>query len=352
MIGALAPAEEEVLGALRRAYRHPTAGGRRPRLTDLVKLAEGWECDVYSFHATGEGSEEAAGKRRILKLFLGAGVDAKCQRECRVLRFLPRVGIPVPAVLGAGPASSPFGKPFVILEESAGELLGDVFMRANAARRGELVSLFCALLVRLHAVAWEPLLDEPLPFAAGDPFGYLTFCLGEAEEKIQRFAKQEFLPLLEWLRGRLAEVPCPRLSLLHGDYHDSNVLLSAAGAPAILDWTGSGIGDFRRDLATTLLLVDHRGFSQLRQAVLAEYERIARKPVDHLEFFDVLAMTQRLLNISCLLDQGGASLGLRPGVEVKIREDCEHVTALASQLRERTGISLPELDRRLKDPAA
>lgn len=66
------------------------------------------------------------------------------------------------------------------------------------------------------------------------------------------------------LHGRLAHVPVPDLglderfgpptSLLHGDFHPDNVLLTDAG-PVVIDWDNVGLGPAAADVAHTWLIV-------------------------------------------------------------------------------------------------
>jgi Ser/Thr protein kinase RdoA (MazF antagonist) len=160
------------------------------------------------------------------------------------------------------------------------------------------------------------------------------------------------MPVLSWLRDRSASVPCARLSVLHGDYHEANLLLAEDGSPAIIDWGGSRIGDRRCDLAWTLLLVATGRLPELRPILLHEYERLAGRELERLEYFDVLAAMRRLLNTSISASHGAESLGMRPGAEARMQQDSTHLAAVYTLLVERTGIMLAEFDSRFRERAA
>jgi aminoglycoside phosphotransferase (APT) family kinase protein len=307
------------------------------RLLGCEKIAEGWECDVYGFALA---AQEAA-RELVLKIYLGNRATAKCTLEFELMGALRQRGVPVPAVLESGGEGSPFAAPYIVMERAAGRLAGDVFAAAaEEGERGALIHQFCRLLVDLHALDWRSFAGV-LPFAAGSPAAFIDHELRMAEEKIARFAKPEFTPVLSWLRERSEGVPCARLSVLHGDYHEANLLLAADGTPAIIDWSGARIGDRRYDLAWTLLLVATGRQRELRPVLRREYERLAGGELDQLEYFDVLAALRRLLNTSISASHGAESLGMRPGAETLMQQDLDHLRAVYSLLVERTGIELP-----------
>jgi aminoglycoside phosphotransferase (APT) family kinase protein len=324
---------------------YPAFPGSPPeRLLTCEKIAEGWECDVYAFALAPEaGSEdERSGSARdlVLKIYLGNRATAKCTREFELMGALRQRGVPVPAVLRSGGESSPFAAPYVVMERAAGRLAGDVFAAAAEDERGALIHQFCRLLVDLHALDWRGFASA-LPFAADSPGAFIDHELSTAEEKTARFAKPEFTPVLSWLRERSRGVPCARLSVLHGDYHEANLLLAADGTPAIIDWSGARIGDRRCDLAWTLLLVATGRQQELRPLLRREYERLAGGELDQLEYFDVLAALRRLLNTSISASHGAESLGMRPGAEAFMQQNRDHLRAVYGLLVERTGIELP-----------
>ena len=340
-----------IRAALRRLYET----GPRPaaRLAACEKIAEGWECDVFCFVLeTGHGRER---ERRpfILKVYLGDRADEKSRRELDFLALLGEAGAPVPAVLRSGGGDSPLGRPFLVLERIEGRLAGEVFGETAPENRPTLVTLFCRLLIDLHTLDWRPFAAAGwLSFPADDPFAFVRQELSVLESKIERFGKGEFLTVLGWLRDRSARVPCRRLSVLHGDYHESNLLLRPDGAPAIIDWGGAGIGDARSDLAWTLLLVGAGQPPGVREMVLAEYERLAGAQVEDLDVFDVLAAARRLLHLSIARSHGAAALGMRPGAEVRMMTKVAHLKDVHDLLRRYTDLAIPEIERLLAGSAA
>lgn len=65
------------------------------------------------------------------------------------------------------------------------------------------------------------------------------------------------VPVADWMPRR-ADQTDVRPGVVHGDLHPDNVMLTADG-PVLIDWTRSGIGDRRMDLAHTWLIVAELG---------------------------------------------------------------------------------------------
>ena len=66
------------------------------------------------------------------------------------------------------------------------------------------------------------------------------------------------VPVANWMPGRATEQTGLRPGVVHGDLHPDNVMLTADG-PVLIDWTRSGSGDRRMDLAQTWLIVAELG---------------------------------------------------------------------------------------------
>jgi hypothetical protein len=79
--------------------------------------------------------------------------------------------------------------------------------------------------------------------------------------------------------------------------------------------------------------------------VLKEYERLAGQPAGHIEFFDIIACTKSLIGFVASLRNGATTMGVKPGVEIEMRQKVKHAQAIYAQLQERTGCTLPEIEQ-------
>jgi len=312
-------------------------------IPDLVKITDGWENEVYSFKM----EYEETGKQEDLILRIYPGDDAiwKSAREFNAMKRLHEVGFPVPGVLLLESGDSPFGKPFVIMEKINGRIMGHVIDRSSEEKRKELVTQSCKMFVALHALDWKLFASDPLPYETTDPFGFIKYTLSSARNSVDRFQRGEFArPVLDWLEARVSDVPCERLSVIHGDYHPYNIILRDDGAAFVIDWGNFGIADFRIDLAWTLLLVSTYGHPEAREIVLDEYERIAGRKVEQIEYFEVFAIARRLFSILMSLSDGATKMGMRPGAEAMMKQNVGHIKTVYALLREKTGIAVPDVE--------
>lgn len=154
-----------------------------------------------------------------------------------------------------------------------------------------------------------------------------------------------FDSVLDWLQARGEDIPCQRLSITHGDFHPENILLRDDGTPFVIDWPNIEIADYRLDLAWTRHLLGTEWTIELRDSVLKEYERLAGQPAENIEFFDVIACTRRLFDITASLRNGATTIGMKPGAETEMRQKVKQIRAIYAQLQERTGCTLPEIEQ-------
>lgn len=313
----------------------------------IRKISDGWENEVYSFRMEYEKDPEQ--KDLILRIYPGDYADRKAAREFNGMKKLHELGYPVPEVLILELDDSPFGKPFVIMERINGRSMRSVIDEASQEKKKELLALFCRMFVDLHTLDWRPFAQDPSIYEAGDPYAFINNLFSEAQGYIDRFQEKEFIPVLDWLKERYLDVPCERLSVVHLDYHPDNILLRDNGGAFVIDWTNIDVADFRYDLAWTILLISTYGIPGLRETVLGEYERVADCRIEQVEYFEVIASFRRLFSILVSLSAGADKLGMRPEAAAMMKEQTSHIENVYSILRNRTGITIPEIESLLSN---
>jgi aminoglycoside phosphotransferase (APT) family kinase protein len=266
-----------------------------------------------------------------------------------VMRQLREVNYPVPWVLLLADKNSPFGKPFVIMEEIEGKMLSSMVRRPSGEPEPHLLHLFCKLLADLHALNWRRAVSDVSRYQAQ---GLVGSWITKTRRLIEQFEVTYYDEVLDWLQTRTEAVTPTEPTVVHGDFHPGNVLLRTDGAPFVIDWTGADISDGRFDLGWTLVLIHEFYGLTLRDQVLAEYQRITDVCVENLEVFEVAAALQRLASITILLRKGREKLGMRPGIETRIMQHIGHVGLTYAVLRDRTGLSIPAIDSLLQSSAS
>lgn len=340
-------AEDKIQSGLLSFYQKRFPFRESMRILNLAAISDGWETEVYAFTAQYEEAAERKREDLILRIYPGDDAPQKSTREFNAMKRLHQGGFPVPKVLILELVNSPFGKPFVIMEKIDGRLMGDLFVESPDEKKQELLTLFCRMFVDLHTLDWKPFAPD-LPISGPeDPSEVINHELSGWQAFSRNFQHTEFDPVFDWLKERSSDVRCKRLSVIHWDYHPWNILLKDNGEAFVIDWGGVNISDFRFDLAWTLLLTSTYGKPKMRETVLDEYERIAGDRVEQIEYFEVAATLRRLFSIVLSLRDGADKLGMRPGAEKAMLENVDHIRNVYAVLGNRTGITIPEIERLL-----
>jgi aminoglycoside phosphotransferase (APT) family kinase protein len=313
----------------------------QPRVVELSRVSDGWECDVYAFTVERAMSESLAREPLILRVYQGDAAVAKARHEFGVMRWLRSAGYPVPDVLSLVDDDSPLDRPFVIMQKIEGPILGNLIEQATGERQNALLDQFCGLVFQLHALDWSTVLPDNLRARTSEPIGRW---IAEGEAILSRFPTRAFDPAIEWLKAHRPPVGSTTLALVHQDFHPWNVLLDSRGAAYVIDWTSTDLSDYRLDLAWTLLLVRAVLGRAARETILREYERRRGSPVEELPYFEATAATKRLASIHLSLTAGAESLGMRPGAEAEMLANPQHLLAARATLDESAGLRLPEIE--------
>jgi len=322
-------------------------------ITELSKISDGWENEVYSFRIDYDENGRSRSEDLILRIYPGDGSRDKSAKEFKAMKRLHEVGFPVPEVFMLELDESIMGKPFVIMQKINGELMGKILKQAvnesSTEKIRQLTSEFCSIFASLHKLDWRLFVTE-LPYDTEDPYSFINHTLYNARNNVRHFGKEDMAsPLLDWLEERKSDVPCNRLSVMHCDYHIHNIILDSKGSPYVIDWTNFDIGDFRVDLAWTLLLMSTYGSPEAHDVILNEYERIIGSKVNQIEYFEVFAIARRLFSIFISLSEGAEKMGMRPGAEAAMLSNINHIKTVYNLLYEKTGIATKEFEQMIYD---
>ena len=342
--------DNEIQSRLLRFYESTEPSKQNYKIQNFAKITSGWENEVYSFDADYNEKGNLNHEELILRIYPGDHAEDKSSREFNAMRELHKAGFPVPQVYTLEHDKSIFGKPFVIMERINGQILWKVVDNASETRKMELVNKFCRMFVDLHCLDWHLFNFTSLPYDDKDPYGFINHTLSKAKGYADSFPEISILqPVLDWLIDRRMNVPCNRLSIIHWDYHPANLILKDDDTAIVIDWTNVDIGDFRSDLAWTMLLVSSYGNPEARDIVLNEYERIAGFKIEQIEYYEVFALVRRLFSILVSLSSGADKLGMRPEAVEMIRHSGKHIMVLCDLLHAKTGINVSEMEKMLSN---
>jgi aminoglycoside phosphotransferase (APT) family kinase protein len=318
-------------------------------VSDLASLSVGWESDVYAFDLASGPPDARQREALVLRVYPGADAHTKSAREFHGMRQLFAAGYPVPRVLALERDASPFGKPFVIMERVAGEMMWSPLFRSPEPRQSALLGLLCELFVRLHRLDWRPFVADPAAVERAGPYAFVDGWLAEARSILGQFGVPDAAAMLDWLEVRRDRVPCVQPAPVHLDYHPNNILLGRDGSAHVIDWTQIQVSDPRFDLAWTLMLVGAAEGWPWRDRILAEYERLAGASIEALDWFEVAACGKRLFSVVVSHTAGPEALGMRPEAVELMRQQFGALRNVYQLFVARTGLRLSEVERLLAE---
>ncbi len=163
--------------------------------------------------------------------------------EASHLQLAEAAGMPVPHVHGVSSDTSFVGGPFFLTSRIAGETIPRQVLRLveKTPGLGSRLARQCgAALARLHAA--DPAGVHPLaPRPAGDP---IEVSLTNARRLLDDLLQPSpvFTLCFNWLKRNRPPAP-KRLTVVHGDFRNGNIIVGADGLRAALDWEVCHVGD-------------------------------------------------------------------------------------------------------------
>lgn len=228
--------------------------------------------------------------------------------QCRVMSILDReTDVPVPAVRWYEADPDPLGAPFVVMDQVAGLVPGDVptyhqegwLVEASPEDRARLWWGGVDVLAGIHRLDVDGLglrfVDRPELGRTGldQQLAYYERFLDWADAGELPDARRA----LAWLRANHPEETGP-LCLLWGDSRIGNVIFRDFEPRAVLDWEMVTLGQPEVDLAWFLFFDRHHsegyetprlaGFPS-REETIARYERLLGREMRDLAYYEVFA---------------------------------------------------------------
>jgi aminoglycoside phosphotransferase (APT) family kinase protein len=275
-------------------------------------------------------------------------------REARILAALAPTDVPVPRIFGVAQTDNVGDAPLVLMEFVDGVVVSDVAasrtLPAHARHRAGIA--LAETLGHIHAVNLDA--ANLADLASHSPY---------AQRQLKRWSgqwensKTRELPSLDLLTDRLrAAIPPPReLSLVHGDLHLRNIVVSATRGEilAALDWELSTLGDPIADLGTTLAYWpehDEAVLPEFRALLLPGYPRRAdlierycmttgRDVTDaELGFWHALALWKIAIIAEGILHRAQQDPRNRAASGAPVPQTVNDLVALAHEIAARAGI--------------
>ncbi len=277
-------------------------------ISKLKKVGGGVRSDVYAFVLiyTINGAKQVC--NLILKVFDEnihpiLNIDFHnylvCEREFQVLKNLARVGFSVPQVYLCEKDSVFIGAPFILM-----------IQKKPIHKRLVKFDCFANTLASLHNLNVAELGIEALT-PPKDGYAFAKFWQIHINQllkysKHHKKLKKDFDIAVSWLDSKAPDVYCPRYSLLHGDFHPGNVIITDKSKLSVIDWEGAEIGDPAFDVGYSYhyvkLFSDETSLALKEKTAdrfVSEYIRNYQGEIrSRLEFYKVLGVLRMAIYLS------------------------------------------------------
>jgi len=255
-------------------------------------------------------------------------------KEAALFRAAAASGVPVPRLVAANDDPAVLGSAFLVMERLEGETIPRKILRDDAyAKARPLLAGQCGeILARLHAVPPERV-DGLVQQDQVEEFRGVLDSLGQPHPTFEL--------ALRWLSTNR---PRPgRVTIVHGDFRNGNLIIGPEGVRAVLDWELAHLGDPMEDLGWLCTRawrfgVDRPvgGFGRYEELIEA-YEAAGGGPVDRdaLRWWEALGSLK--WGIMCIMQATAHTSGMVRSVELAAigRRVCENEWDLLELLPER-----------------
>ncbi len=227
-------------------------GVTRLEIANLKRFHGGASRETYAFDAV---TETQTIPLILRKDPVDSLIDTARALEFAAYRSMAGTGVPVPSAVSLVEDASLIGAAFFIMERIDGGAAVSPFVAQGYGEHGAVIGeQFFRHLGAIHAVSPEssPLakvVDTPAP----DACWRRELDYWEATFRKDALAPEPIgMAAIRWLRAN-PPPPAQRLSIVHGDYRNGNVLHDGHGRIiAVLDWEMAHIGDPYEDLGWAL----------------------------------------------------------------------------------------------------
>jgi aminoglycoside phosphotransferase (APT) family kinase protein len=233
--------QPDFAAALQTAATHAIKGATA--IAGLKRLSGGASQETWSFDAIGPGGttplilRRAPGGNRVER----SEVAPSLETEAKAIRLAAKAGVPVPPVPYVLEDSDKLG-PGYFMGRIEGETIARKILRDAefAGARPKLARQCGNILARIHAIDPAQVPELKPTDAASEIEQYRTLY------DQHNHPHPVFEIAFKWLEERLPDAP--RLTLVHGDFRNGNLIIGPDGVRAVLDWEIVHIGDPAADL--------------------------------------------------------------------------------------------------------
>lgn len=332
---------ESQIRSLTEYYLHSYPERKNLKISDPKEITAGWETKLYKYTVDYFLGDKSVSEQHVIRVFSDYATS-KSVKEFQVMMKLRDQGYPVPAVFHNELGGDVLGKPFIIMEYLPGNTMDHRFHVVSDSEREELYKQMVELFVDLHKVNVSQVFPDN---KLSDTEEYISSFLNAIDERVAQIQFFWVNPVAEWLKERRNDLETEELCVIHGDFHGRNIMYREDGTPVVIDWSGAHAGDYRFDLAWTLILFSTFGGSFFRDLLLNLYSDVSGKVIHDVEYFEVLGCLFRIIHVFSAFLNIDDETGVVSKSEAMTPDISDHFHKVYDLLVRRTGIRLPEFEK-------
>jgi aminoglycoside phosphotransferase (APT) family kinase protein len=247
----------------------------------------------------------------IQRVFRSGASNKAAEFEYSVQKILYENGIKAPKPFLLKPTPNSRERPYFIMEKIEGTPFEQV-LDNNPEQFSQLIYKFLQELHKIHTIDQKLFPQIPSPDFQKNPFAPIDQILKHRRLIIEKYPEElnELKPVFEWLENNKTNNPCKKAVVIHGDYHQANIIVQENQEYRILDWTGININDFRMDLGFSAVTIGCfpkyekivGSKKKLTQMIVNTYEQISGSKVENLPYFMILTNTYNLLRLYSIIN--------------------------------------------------
>jgi aminoglycoside phosphotransferase (APT) family kinase protein len=308
-------------------------------IIDINEITFGWETELYTFKLNYTSEGTSFQDERVIRIFSGHNASKKAAKEYSIMKRLKNAQYPVPEVYNLETSGTVLGKPFLIMERIKGEMVIDKITGGKMDYQTGL-NMIIELFVNLHNIDFSNVFPEN---KIKNTHEYIEEHITWYKNRIKEKGLHWIQPIIEWIDERKNNVTPVKLSILHRDFHWMNILMWEDGTISVIDWGASTVGDFRDDLAWTMLLYGTFGELNEMRTIQEAYEKTSGKKIKDIDFFLVLAALRRVVDVLLSITESTQSLGMKTETLEMMRKEKDHFRKVQTVLENKTCIKLKKL---------
>lgn len=216
------------------------------KITTPVRISGGISSAVYAFSLIFSGNNFKK-LDFVLKVY-DRDQSFKCHKEGMILKALYHINFPVPRIYAIETSNDFLDVPFILLERVNGIPLGKYLRRFPIKDTLDVIKRFAETLAFLHSIKWEDLQLNFLKQPANeyDYASHQAFTAKILQKNLK--VSLNLNSIIEWIEINAKNYPCNQYSIVHGDMHLDNFLVTKDRI-VVIDWENPEIGDPMKNVA-------------------------------------------------------------------------------------------------------